>query len=223
MNGFEGSALKITFVGTVEEVFSLIVQDGEGIEDLTFCLDEGRYEVNAVNYEDDNRTALALAADEGNLEAVRLLIQAGANVQKAFEGKDKDVTPLHLASEEDQAQIAQALIDAKANFNALDRYLRTPLWYAAKSGAVNALRVLLSSNADPNLADGDYDDEQKRMSTEGEQIDPWYQYGGISPLIVAAQEGHLEVAKALVEHGVDVDFKSNNRQSAVDVAYDEVN
>ena len=57
-----------------------------------------------------------LAARSGNLEAVKLLVEAGANVNAAE--KFRGQTALMLAAVENHAAIVQALIDAGAQVNA---------------------------------------------------------------------------------------------------------
>ena len=64
-----------------------------------------------------------VAADLGNLEAVKKHLAAGANVN---EKRDR-VTPLHEAAIDGHKEIAELLIAAGADVNAKDRRGGTPL------------------------------------------------------------------------------------------------
>ena len=64
------------------------------------------------------------AIDEGNIEAVKQHLAAGADVN----AKARDATtPLHLAALKGQKEIAELLIDEDANVNAKGTGGRTPL------------------------------------------------------------------------------------------------
>ncbi|MEO8314421.1 MAG: ankyrin repeat domain-containing protein [Pseudomonadota bacterium] len=75
-------------------------------------------------------TALLYAARDGQTDAARLLIKAGAKLELAeFNG----ITPLMMAITNDHYDIAKLLIEAGANVNATDWYGRQPLWTAVES------------------------------------------------------------------------------------------
>lgn len=90
------------------------------------------------------RTALHIAAREGNVEKVGLLVDAGANVN----GVDSDgYTPLHLAVVAKSAATVTALLDAGANRNAIDRDGDTPLKFARILGADDIVALLSNIDA----------------------------------------------------------------------------
>jgi len=71
------------------------------------------------------------AAQEGNIEAVKQHLAAGADVN----AKDEDGwTPLHLAAEEGHKEIAELLIDKGADVNAGEEEAYTPLDHATLWG-----------------------------------------------------------------------------------------
>ena len=75
-------------------------------------------------------TALLYAARDGQLEAAKLLVQAGADLELAdYNG----ITPLLMAVSNDHHDIARLLVQAGANVNAADWYGRRPLWAATES------------------------------------------------------------------------------------------
>jgi uncharacterized protein len=75
-------------------------------------------------------TALLYAARDGQIDAARLLIKAGAKLELA---EYNGITPLLIAISNDQFDIAKLLIEAGANVNAADWYGRQPLWAAVES------------------------------------------------------------------------------------------
>jgi ankyrin repeat protein len=91
-------------------------------------------------------SALIVAAADGKLPIVRLLLQRGANPNVA--GGDT-YTPLQAAARNGYAEVAQLLIDAGADVNAASgRYGYTPLAGAARYGHVEVIKLLLDAGAD---------------------------------------------------------------------------
>ena len=81
---------------------------------------------------------------QGNVETVKGLLKAGADVNAA----DKfGYTPFHYAAKEGQVEVINVLLKAGANPYAADKNGRTPLHYAAWKGHVKAAKVLLKAGA----------------------------------------------------------------------------
>jgi len=141
-------------------------------------------------------TPLMLASRTSGVDAVRLLIERGAmvNVVEQWQGQ----TPLMYAAAHDRAEVASALIAAGADVNARTplntlperkpavRYFveiplagLTPVMFAARHGAVSALRALIKGGADLNAKTPE----------------------GFSPVVIALDNLHFDAAKVLVEAG----------------------
>jgi uncharacterized protein len=145
-------------------------------------------------------TPLMLASRTSGVDAVRFLIGQGAevNVVEQWQGQ----TPLMYAAAHDRAEVAAALIEAGADVNARTplnelperlpavRYFveipvagLTPVMFAARAGAVSALRVLIEAGADIDATSPE----------------------GFSPIVIALDNLHFDAARVLVEAGASTD------------------
>jgi ankyrin repeat protein len=111
------------------------------------------------------------------------LIKAGANVKLA---NRYGVTPLYLACVNGSAPMIAKLLDADADANAVSTDGETALMTVARTGNVDAAKVLLAHGADVNSK------EQWRQQT---------------PLMWAVAESHPEMAQELIAHGADVNTR----------------
>jgi catalase len=90
-------------------------------------------------------TLVMLAAYHGQAETVRLLAQAGADLERP---NDRGQTPLAGAAFKGDAAVTQALLDGGAQVDGADTQGRTPLMYAAMFNRADVLSLLLASGAD---------------------------------------------------------------------------
>jgi hypothetical protein len=90
-------------------------------------------------------TPLFIAALEGYVKIVSLLILAGADMNaKGTTG----CCPLHIASRTGHIGVVRALLEGRANVNSLSQYRTTPLHEAAKSGQSQVALLLIERGAD---------------------------------------------------------------------------
>lgn len=139
-----------------------IAAEAGDIETLKDCLAHG-VAVDDIFHDDaaditDNllysHSALYLAAYEGHLEACKVLIEAGADVNFKREGDES--TPLHAAASEGHLEVCRLLLDHGADVNAQqseEGYSYTPLHAAARYGQAEVCTLLLERGADPTLRD----------------------------------------------------------------------
>ena len=92
----------------------------------------------------DLQTPLWIACDVGQVDALRLLLEKGADVNQA----DKDgTTPLHLACFKGHVDVARLLLEKGAEVDRAEKQGATPLFIACQEGHVDAARLLLERGA----------------------------------------------------------------------------
>jgi protein-serine/threonine kinase len=88
----------------------------------------------------DDWTALHWASNNGHFDAVKILIENGANLEaKTTFGR----TPLHLCSMRGQIDIIKILLENKANVSSVDKEFNTPVHYACEHGYLEIVKILL--------------------------------------------------------------------------------
>eukprot|EP00439_Symbiodinium_sp_Y106_P061520 s2440_g9.t1 len=149
---------------------------------------------------DHGQTALIMAANcdrntarDGNVSAVRLLLQAGADVDACDYVADRGCfcgrsTALIYAATNGHAEIVRLLLEAGAQTNARDSRGSTALIYSAISGYAPVAKLLLEAGAEKDLCDN---------------------YGNTA-LIFSAINGHTTVAR-LLEPGAQKDLPAPRR------------
>jgi ankyrin repeat protein len=173
------------------------------------------------------RTALHHASRGGHVDVVRLLLSTGKfDVNAADEDGQ---TPLHLASERGRTSVVEALLDLNADINAADSKgddwdleaegSLTALLHAAKNGHRDIVSLLVTAGADVNEKGRDFmgrtsvDWALERRDTPllsllgdlgaSYESSSWRVYF-IENLTDACDKGDLELVRALVKVGVDV-------------------
>jgi len=159
-------------------------------------------------------TPFLYAARDGRIEIARMLIGAGAKVNRPEANK---ITPLLMAITNNQPDTADLLIQNGAEINAADFWGRTPLWAAvemrdleySRSGEHNVdrerlLRLiaeLLDRGANPNARTAEVPPTRRFLMGLGDLS--WVDFTGQTPFLRAALSGDLTVMKLLLEKGAD--------------------
>jgi ankyrin repeat protein len=113
----------------------------------------------------------------------------------------KKQTPLHLAAYFDILWLVQTyILENRRSVHATTNMDDTPLIWASKMGSTECVHKLLDAGADPNKF----------------EISDW------SALHWAARNGHLEVAKLLLEHSARLYHKDKKSHTPLDWAFDRI-
>ncbi|KAI9457889.1 ankyrin repeat-containing domain protein [Russula earlei] len=140
----------------------------------------------------ETKTSLHTALDDGNLESVRSLLDAGTDVN---ERNTSLQTPLIRATWEGNLEIAKLLIDYGADVNSHDEIGVTPLRAAMTEGHSEVVRLLLDHGADVNAKD--------------------YHW---TILHVASIYGRLEFIQELLDRGANVHARNDHGRTAFEEA-----
>jgi ankyrin repeat protein len=122
------------------------------------------------------------AARNGDLETLTKLLDQGV----ALEERDgTGETPLLAASLAGRPELVVVLVKRGADIRARNDRGLTPLHAAAYTGNIEAVQLLVEAGADLNDAQNVFK---------------------VTPLIVAAEEDHVDVEKFLIGHGANVEW-----------------
>ncbi|XP_046984003.1 poly [ADP-ribose] polymerase tankyrase-1-like [Schistocerca americana] len=121
------------------------------VEELRALLAAGA-DVGVRDRGEHGMTALHWAAEGEHMEAVRCLLDAGAEVNDRDSNQN---TPLHLAAYNGDVALVRILLESSADPNARDKWGRTPLHDAVWRGHMEAATVLLDGGADVDVMDDD--------------------------------------------------------------------
>ena len=188
------------------EVFSCLLEKGA---DINACLNDGM-------------TPLMIAAEDSLVNVVTFLIKQGANVDLQDNyGK----TALHyaLGSLNFSFEILCCLIQKGADVNTGSNDKLTSLMIAAEKGHINALTLLIKFGADADLQDKNgktalhhavygSDVSCEILSCLIEMGADVNAGGNINhtPLMIAAEKGHINAVTFLIRNGADVDLQDQN-------------
>ncbi len=128
----------------------------------------------------DGFQPLGLACFFGHVEAARLLVEAGAEVNSPSRNAQK-VMPLHSAAASRSLEIARLLLEADADPNARQNDGFTPLQEAAHNGQIEMANLLLKHGAVIDMAQDE----------------------GDTALSIARKAGHSAMVDFLLKHGAE--------------------
>ena len=136
-----------------------------------------------------NMLPLSVAASRGDLQEVKRLVGAGAEVDEIDGAVEDDWTALLEASGSGHATVVRYLLEQGADVNRADtRWGRTALHEASSAGHANVVEVLLVWDAADEGAD---ESAGGRVDFNKESID------GATPLYAASVKGHATVVQLL--------------------------
>lgn len=163
----------------------------------------GDLDVNMTHSQEHDRTALMLAAKEGHLEMIEILLKhpsIGIDVQDAY-----GATAILLAVRQCHFNIVKRLLEANADIGIVDFQVgRSALRCAAERNSADIVALLLQHNADPSVKDRE----------------------GGTAILRAVNRGAARVLEEMMNHGVDIECVDEDGQSLLHGAarngYDEI-
>jgi ankyrin len=185
----------------------------------------GFYRARAVPSPSGAMTALHYAAREGSLEMARILVDAGADLERPSANGTR---PLVTAIINNHIALAMYLLEKGADPNAADDfYKRTPLFAAVEMrnpdftrdtpapprdnrDPMDLIQALLARGANPNA-------QVNTTPFRGfYQVSAnWVNFDGQTAFIRAALSGDVTLMRLLLEHGADPDIKTYEGTSAL--------
>ena len=188
----------------------------------------------------DGTTALHWAVHSSNLDAIQLLLEAGADADVS---NRYGVTALFLAVTNGDIPVVEALLEAGADVNRALIEGETVLMTAARTGNADIVRLLVEHGADLESREDFYGEtaliwavaenhaetvdvlldagagaDERSTPTEfardryGLSILP---KGGWTPIMYAARDGAFAAAEVLVEHGADLNLADPDGTTAL--------
>uniref|UniRef100_A0A8B9TBD0 K Homology domain-containing protein n=1 Tax=Anas platyrhynchos TaxID=8839 RepID=A0A8B9TBD0_ANAPL len=188
------TALTYACAGGFVDIVKVLLKAGANIED----------------HNENGHTPLMEAASDGHVEVARLLLDSGAQVNMPA---DSFESPLTLAACGGHVELAALLIERGANLEEVNDEGYTPLMEAAREGHEEMVALLLAQGANINAQTeetqetaltlaccGGFSEVADFLIKAGADIE----LGCSTPLMEAAQEGHLELVKYLLAAGANV-------------------
>ena len=163
----------------------------EGSSELIYCWRE-ELQTSPINF----KMSLYNAADSGNLELVRFLIEKGTDKNQIGENfEDLGQTALIIAAGNGHLHIVQYLVEHGADMEKTCYIGFTPLLKASDCH-LEVVRYLLEQGANRDKA-----------------VDGW------TSLHMAANYGRLDIAKLLMVYGADLNARTDDGQLPIDMDY----
>jgi ankyrin repeat protein len=185
----------------------------------------GIYRARAVPTPSGGMTALLFAAREGNMEMARILVDAGAGIERASANGTR---PLVVAIVNNHIELAMFLVERGADVNAADNfYKRMPLFAAVEMrnldfaqntappapdarDPMDLIKMLLARGANPNAQ---VNTTPIRGFMQGNAS--WTNFDGQTAFIRAALAGDITLMKLLLQYGADPNKKTFEGSTAL--------
>lgn len=153
-----------------------------------------------TDYDNDGFIHLHVAAQEGNVELGRSLLECGANIEIKSKTKVGGDTALHLAARNGHKDFVKLLLDSGANVNSVSSTGSrvTPLHEAAYDGHLDVAELLID---------------------RGATVDAKERYN-LTPLMYASAEGNSAMVELLLKKKADLYLQHHNGETALHLAAD---
>ena len=169
-------------------------------------------------------TPLVFAARQGDLESVKVLVEAGADVNQVTQ---YGWSPLLTATQNKYYKVGAYLLDHAANPNIANKGGWTPLYIATDNRNIEGgdypvrrpdmdhldfIKLLLDKGANPNARAIDSTETRTIFTMQ------WLYEDGATPFLRAAQSADVTLMKLLLAHGADPLIPTGNGDTPLMVA-----
>ena len=172
-------------------------------------------------------TALLIAVAKGQLACLRILLQAGADVNRPDQS---DYTALLYAAAYDQPQALALLLEHGAEVKGWGSYKTDPLYKAASKGHLTCVEILLAAGA-PIVSGSQYGFSAlngavqnghagivELLAQNADVVNAESTPDGGTPLMTAAREGTVVCMEILLQAGADPHRVDHNGHTALEHA-----
>lgn len=186
-------------------------------------LEKGGVDIDAKH--DNGGTALLEAATAGAVEALKFLMDHGAD----FDGVDDDgVSALMGVASAGSLEGLKLVVEGLKKKGTFDSHLDrlsysggSPVMFAAAGGHTECVKELIGLGSNINeiaKATPDYAERLKKMIEEGTVTDTENNVDGVTALHVAAQGGHLDTVNLLLENGANPAVADDDNRTPLTLA-----
>ncbi|GFT78303.1 ANK_REP_REGION domain-containing protein [Nephila pilipes] len=172
-------------------------------------------------------TLLHFAANFGDTNVTKLLLEEGANIDIKDQNKN---TSLHLAASNGHTDIVKLLMEKGSDLSVVNKEGNTSLHLAASNGHTDIAKLLLEKGSDLSVvnkggntslhlaASNGHIDTVKFLMEEGSDLSVVNKEGNTS-LHLAASNGHTDIVKLLVEKGSDLSAVNKDGGTPLQIAF----
>lgn len=146
--------------------------------------------INLNSLDKRGLTAIHAAAQNGQMEIVRYLLQFKVDINTVAKSKE---TPLLSTLSRGHFEVSKLLIENGADVNVTNHLGQTPLMIASGNGSMELVQVLIEGNANPNLRDNE----------------------GNTALMLALLSGNVDVVNYLLANKADINIKNKDGKTAI--------
>ena len=183
--------------------------------------------VNATNK--INVTALTISCTKQNIDAMNVLLNAGAETDIADADGD---TCLHSAVRVCSKEVLETIIRHNVDVNATNKNNRTALMIACKKGKIDVINVLLNAGANPRIADkngntclhdavdGDCSKEVFEAIINHNANINATDKNNVTALMIACWNGNVDAINILLDAGADPHIADSNSYTCLHHAVD---
>jgi ankyrin repeat protein len=175
-------------LGAVATDLTDAINSGDEAEILALLKDDAYVDQDAGGYR-----ALHLAANRGEVEILKMLLNHGATLDATDAG---GLTAISHAAFAGRSEAVAFLISKNAMLNTADMSGKTPLYYACEQGNYAAASALLDAGARDDLRSSE--GGPMKINADGsknKESDP-----SRTPLEIARTKGHSDIVRLLEEH-----------------------